>query len=435
MSNPFFYGNPVPPDQFLDRRRELRRIAGRIVNRGQSSAIVGELDSGKTSLLLYLSAPETRTKLYGESGERLLFSYMDAQTLGGEFSQAQFWEHGLRPLHEQVIAPNPDSPLAQAYQMCRENEFGCFVLERLFAQMGPTGWRLVLMLDEFDLLLYHPVLNCAEFFGSLRSLASRSRGALALVIASRRSLASLNKDTQQFSRTGSPYFNFFAEIVLGMLPNEYVTELLRRAGDRFTAEDRRFIKEVTGGHPYLVQVAASALWEVYEEGEGDSSRRRQHTRQSLYDEAAQTLDDVWRLWPSETRRALTAVALVHINALEEREKLLEKHKFDVQQLVREIDDFDPELRSLEKQGFVAQDEAIPGGWRVRPQVLLWWLVDELVRMARSETTFIGEDPLKPGRKRQLDRAIRAVGGAIKEGAAMFIKAAVEGAVEGMSGMR
>ncbi len=435
MSNPFFYGNPVPPDQFLDRRRELRRIAGRIVNRGQSSAIVGELDSGKTSLLLYLSAPETRTKLYGESEERLLFSYMDAQTLGGEFSQAQFWEHGLRPLHEQVIAPNPDSPLAQAYQMCRENEFGCFVLERLFAQMGPTGWRLVLMLDEFDLLLYHPVLNCAEFFGSLRSLASRSRGALALVIASRRSLASLNKDTQQFSRTGSPYFNFFAEIVLGMLPNEYVTELLRRAGDRFTAEDRRFIKEVTGGHPYLVQVAASALWEVYEEGEGDSSRRRQHTRQSLYDEAAQTLDDVWRLWPSETRRALTAVALVHINALEEREKLLEKHKFDVQQLVREIDDFDPELRSLEKQGFVAQDEAIPGGWRVRPQVLLWWLVDELVRMARSETTFIGEDPLKPGRKRQLDRAIRAVGGAIKEGAAMFIKAAVEGAVEGMSGMR
>ena len=56
MSNPFFYGNPVPPDQFLDRRRELRRITGRIVNQGQSTAIVGEPRSGKTSLLLYLSA-------------------------------------------------------------------------------------------------------------------------------------------------------------------------------------------------------------------------------------------------------------------------------------------------------------------------------------------------------------------------------------------
>ena len=98
MSNPFFYGNPVPPDQFLDRRRELRRIISRIVNQGQSTAIVGEPCSGKTSLLLYLSASEMQTKLYGESGERLLFSYLDAQTLGGEFSQAQFWEYVLRPL-------------------------------------------------------------------------------------------------------------------------------------------------------------------------------------------------------------------------------------------------------------------------------------------------------------------------------------------------
>jgi len=56
MSNPFFYGNPVFPDQFLDRRRELRRITGRITNQGQSTTIVGESRNGKTSLLLYLSA-------------------------------------------------------------------------------------------------------------------------------------------------------------------------------------------------------------------------------------------------------------------------------------------------------------------------------------------------------------------------------------------
>ncbi len=400
MPNPFFYGNPVPPDQFLDRRRELRRIISRIINRGQSTAIVGEPCSGKTSLLDYLSAPEMRTELYGESGERLLFSYLDAQTLGGEFSQAQFWEYALRPLHERVIVLHPDSPLAQAYQVCRENNFGAFVLERLFVQMGPTGWRLVLMLDEFDLLLYHPVLNCAEFFGSLRSLASRSRGALALVIASRRSLASLNEDTQQFNRTGSPYFNFLTEIILGALPDKYVTQLLCRAGDRFTAEECHFMAEVAGGHPYLVQMAASALWEVYEEGEGDSYWRQQHVRQSTYDEAAQTFGDVWRLWPSETRRALTAVALAHINTLEGREKLLEKHNFNMKRLVHEIDDFDPELQSLKKHSLVEEDEAIPGGWRVRPQVLLWWLVDELVRMVRSEKTFGGEDLPRPDKKPQ-----------------------------------
>jgi hypothetical protein len=80
--------------------------------------------------------------------------------------------------------------------MCQENDFGCFVLERFLAQMELTVWQLVLMLDEFDVLLHHPILNCAEFFGGLRSLTSRSRGALALVIASRRPLTSLNEATQ-----------------------------------------------------------------------------------------------------------------------------------------------------------------------------------------------------------------------------------------------
>jgi hypothetical protein len=34
MQNPFFYGNPVPYNQFIGRERELRRIAGRIANQG-----------------------------------------------------------------------------------------------------------------------------------------------------------------------------------------------------------------------------------------------------------------------------------------------------------------------------------------------------------------------------------------------------------------
>jgi len=124
MSNPFFYGNPVHPDQFIDRRREMRRITGRIVNQGQSTAVVGEPRSGKTSLLDYLAAPEARDELYGSHGKGLLFSFIDNQALGGQCNQAQFWELALRPLHERVIVPDPDSPLAQAYRTCQANAFG-----------------------------------------------------------------------------------------------------------------------------------------------------------------------------------------------------------------------------------------------------------------------------------------------------------------------
>ena len=435
MSNPFFYGNPVPPDQFIDRRQELRRIVNRIANQGQSTAVVGEPRSGKTSLFLYLAASEMRTTLYGASRERLLFSYLDAQTLGGEFSQAQFWEYTLCQLQEQIISPNPDSPLAQAYQTCQVNSFGCFVLERLFAQMGPAGWRLVLMLDEFDLLLYHPILNCAEFFGSLRSLASRSRGALALVIASRLPLASLNEATRQFSRTGSPYFNILTEITLGPWPNRAITELLDRAGDRFTPEDRRFIMEVAGGHPYLLQVAAAALWEAYEDDEDDPDQRRQQAGENLYEEAASTLGDIWQFWSPATQEAFTAIALAHISSL-----TLGDREFRVEHLTRDLSDLRPELRALQKQGFITENSAISSGWQIRPAVFLWWLADEVVRVARDDTPFdkwllaqLWEGSLTRGEKQQLGKVIRAVGSLLKDGAATLIEAAAKGVGEAIVG--
>jgi len=433
VSNPFFYGNPVAPDQFFGRRREVRRIVNRLVNWGQSTAIVGEPRTGRTSLLLYLSAEETRKDLYGIEEGRLLFSFLDAQTLGAQFDQVKFWEHALRPLHERIIASNPDTPLGQAYQMCQNNGFGAFVLERLLAQMRTEGWRLVLLLDEFNKLLHHPVLHSGEFFGSLRSLASRSRGALALVVASRYSLESLNRDTLEFSRTGSPYINFLDEIIVGPLPDKDVAELLRRGVDHFTADDRRFIMQVGGGHPYLVQLTAATLWEAYEDHEEDTpSLRRQQAGQSLYDEAALIMSDTWRVWSPATRKAFTAVALAQIPWL------LNERKFHIERLLHDIPDLEPELRLLKKHGFVTESSMIPRGWRVRPSAFLWWLADEVRRTIRHDTPFeewLREQEMEGlvtrGEKQQFDKALHATMELLKGGANTLIEAAAKGLGEAM----
>ena len=428
-SNPFSYGNPISPNQFIDRRREIRRIVGRIASQGQSTAIVGEPLSGKTLLLIYLSEPEMQTKLYGESKDRLLFSYFDAQMLNDEFNQPQFWEYVLRPLHEKIVIDNPDSPLTQAYEICQENVFGTFVLERLLAQVRADGWRLVLLLDKFNHFLHHPNLGCAEFFGSLRSLASRSRGALALVTTSRHPLTDLNRATQEFNRTGSPYFNFLSEVTLRPWTDATVEELLHRARDRFTVDDQHFIKLVAGGHPYLLQVAAYELWDAYEDGEEKPHLRRWQAWEILLNEATQTLDNTWQIWSPATRQALTAVALADLP------RLLEQREFDRKDIVRDLGDFGPELQSLKKQGFVTEDETIPGGWRVRPQVWLGWLADELVRAVRDETSFekwVQKHELgfllTRDRKEPLRKVAFAVGGLLKDTAEAAAKGA--GAVIG-----
>lgn len=425
MSNPFFYGPPVSCDQFIGRRRELRRVTGRIAG-GQSAAVVGEPRAGKTSLLKYLSSPQTCAELYGADGSRLLFSYLDAQTLGDPFDQAQFWALALHPL-EPLAAANPAAGLAQALQVCRDNAFGTFTLERLLAQIGAQGLRLALLLDEFDVLLHHPVLSSTEFWGGLRSLASLNSGALTLVIASRRSLTVLNAETSQYSRLGSPYFNFLAEITLQSWGDKDMADLLGRAGGRFSAADRRFIADISGGHPYLAQAGAAALWDAYEDGERDAVCRWEQIGHALYDEAKGTLTNTWQQWPASFRQALTAVALGQMPPVLGRREVL------AGRLVRDVSSFAPELRDLAKQGFVIEDAALGSGWRVRPAALLWWLADELIRITREDKTF--EDwlrnellvgPLTQGEWQQIGQAVKGVTGLFQAGATTFIQAAAKG---------
>jgi hypothetical protein len=426
MPNPFFFGNPVPPEQFIGRSHELRRIVGRILNQGQSTAVVGEPRSGKTSLLLYLKAPETRDELYGERSDQLLFSYLDAHTFGNTFTQVEFWKHALRPLR--IKLTHAASPLGQAYRTCREDQFGTFVLERLLAQMRADNLRLVLLVNQFDVLLHHEVLNCTEFFGGLRALASRSRGALALVIGSRRPLTTLNRETQDLSRTGSPYFNFMDEVILRPLSSKAVSKLLDRAGELFTTEDRRYLSRVAGGHPYLLQMAASEMWMAYSEGIDDRFRRWQQVGERLYGTAALTLSDTWRLWSSAMKRAFTSVAIADVSSL------LEQRKFYMLPLIRDARrDCGPELRMLCTQGFITKDDAMPTGYHVRPQAFLWWMADEIVRMARDEKPVeawlraqeLGV-MLTKGEKEQLHEAVRTIGEMLRGGATILIETAAKG---------
>src|SRR6185369_13626780 len=151
------------------------------------------------------------------------------------------------------------------WEISSQDGYSNFSLEQVFESLNRDGRRLILMLDEFDTLLSHPVLNKPDFYGGLRTLASRS-GGFALVIAARRSLEQLNQLTQELNPHGSPYFNVFVEIQLGALKREALTSLLDQGGDYFTKADRAYVERVSGGHPYLAQVTAAMLWDAHQEG-------------------------------------------------------------------------------------------------------------------------------------------------------------------------
>ncbi|GAB4492357.1 MAG: hypothetical protein OHK0031_15390 [Anaerolineales bacterium] len=433
MNNPFLAGPVISPAEFVGRGKEIRRIVGRIANRGQSVALSAEPRAGKSSLLGYLAAPETRAALYGADAARYIFACMDTSVFNAGFTPAQFWSLALAPLAEK-LAKQPQPELAAVYRTSKAEGFGVSTLEKIFARLQAAGLRLVLLLDEFDTLLNHPVLNKSEFYSGLRSLASRYES-LTLVIASRQPLEELNASTQQFSLMGSPYFNFMSQITLGALTDKEAADLLRRA-DCFSAEDRGYLLFVAGTHPYLLQSAASALWEAYADDEVERQTRWEITARELLETVRPTLADTWRAWSPATRKALTIVALDNLP------RLLAGKEFDMDALLTAFSLYGAEVEALAKRGFLTAESASRTGYRLSAQVCYWWLAAELTRSLRPQE---GEEDLgswlraqqwdgliKGEEKTQLKRALTALTALLKTGAETLIKTAVETYIKGLA---
>jgi hypothetical protein len=424
--NPFISGNPVAPADFVNRQREARRLVTRICT-GQSSAVIGEPRSGKTSLLHYVRQPD----LYGEQATHILFSYLDAQMLGPRFAPPHFWEYVLQPVVN--LSGTHAAQVRTAYAACQRETFGNFGLERLFAQLASAGYRLGLLLDEFDNLLENAAFHQAEFFGGLRSLASRMPG-LVLVLASRQLPGALNQQTQEFNRSGSPYFNFVDEIILAPFSKRATEDLLARGGDRFTAADHAFILRLADGHPYFLQVVAGELWDLSEETDLTPVERHRQAGEALYTQTQKTLADTWRLWTPEMRKAFAVIAL------DQMPRLLGAKEFYLRPLRQKLADYGLEVRELKKRGYIRENAAAESEWSITGEVMLWFVADALLQALRAQDDLGTLVQAQQWAGLFTKEEIALVGAALKSvsklvtgGVETFIKAASEGWGKGVSG--
>ncbi|MEO0770722.1 MAG: AAA-like domain-containing protein, partial [Cyanobacteria bacterium J06649_4] len=430
---PFRYGSSISIGEFLNRRHTIIRVVGRILSGGQSSALVGQPRTEKTSTLLYLASLTLRQQLYGERSKDLIFSFVDSHMIGIGFTQAQFWEQVLRPLLFKIEASNAYARVRTQYENCRAANFSNFSLETLFRSLRRENLCFVLLIDEFDSLVNHQVLNCMEFFGGLRSFASRSDGALVLVIASRQSIHELNTQTQSINPASSPFFNIFKEFSLGSFSETDTKLLLQRAGDVFSEDDRQAIRLIAGRHPYLLQVAGSALWEAYEENLVEDARWSSMIN-SIYREQRSHFLDTWRIWSPAMKKAFTTIALC------ETEELLEGRTFLLEPFASSLNDMGPELRDLEAVGLIALNSESYAGWHIESKAMTWWLADELIKTIRSDQPFVNwlqaqemESCLTNQEKENLVRLVSSVSTPLQQGAAKLIEAFSEGLGKGLAG--
>jgi len=339
---------PSPPFTIIARRKEVRCLAEQIQT-GQSGAIIGVFIREGTLILKYLE--ERKEQLFGNQSDKFIFSFLDISALSETITQTQFWAYALEPLQAK-LASDADSPLFRAYELCQEKDFNNHYLDKLIAQIKQEGFRLVLMLDQFEVLLERPQLKNEEFLGGLRVLASsRHPSSLCIMIASNEPVWQFNEDTKSFN-FGSPYLNFLeaGAITLGAISDKEIDELLDESGYSFTDDDKYFLKAVSGNHPYLLQVVTVILIQAYRDQEENPI---ESTRIIFFDKAEEMLTNIFKFWSPKLCESFISVA---------------------QEL--DISSFKREIKELNKQGFIRKFNE---GWQVRSSVFAEFVADKTVQ--------------------------------------------------------
>ena len=264
--------------------------------------------------------------------------------------------------------------------------FESYALERVFKVVAQRLWQIVLLVDEFDSLLHHPEFNRAEFFGALRSLTTRSLG-LSLLAASRLSVAKMNRLSQELSPYGSPFFNGFIEVNLRPFNDDDVDTLLEKylagTGIVFGERDCDFLHVMAGGHPFLLQAAAGALYDAIVAGKQGKARYCT-AADMFYRQTEDHFIDFWRYLDPRARIALTILCLGEV------QRRVAGQGFHVGD-IGSLDRYSTELSRLADQGLVElwRDKGWHADWgnwvfwsgqrwRVTSRRLVWWVIDQVV---------------------------------------------------------
>lgn len=363
---PFIYGRPVQANEFVSREVELRTIYNRLRN-GESTAVVGEPHSGKTSLLLHITHPSTQNIHLSKDSYNYVFSFLDLHIIGNDYAPNEFWDEVLIPLNEL----KDDSKLLKLTKDAAKGHFSPRSLERLFVHLAGANMRLVVLLDEFERLLNHPNFSDPSFFALLRSLGSRT-GGLAFVLASRLSVAEMNERGRNLLDIGSPFFNYLIELRLRPFDQAGVELLLDRAGDQFTIEEKRFIKRVAGSTPFLLQAMAATFLET------SGENRFVRAAESFYERVSFHFDDVWNFMDDRTRTAAVIVSLMDLGG----------RAWGKDFAFAEIEStniFKAELRNLADLGMVEQ---VPNEWNLDSERFLLWQGERWTVSAQAFTWWV-----------------------------------------------
>jgi serine/threonine protein kinase len=281
-------------EDFFGRTAEIKRIFARFnATPPGSISIVGPRKIGKSSLLNYVYMRANRGQ-YLEHPDRMVMVFLDLQQDKG--MSMETFVKTLLGIAELELRGRLD------LSGCALNLDG---VRDMVQRLDAGGFRLVLLLDEFETVTTNPNFSL-EFFSFLRYLANHYN--VAYLTSSERDLQVLCH-TKEIS--DSPFFNIFTTVRLPVFRPDEAERLIREPSERVgtpLAPYTEQILDLSGLFPFFIQMACSHAVEHLDEVESGAPLDFGVVRKRFYEEARLHFRYIWEGLDEHERATVQKVA-------------------------------------------------------------------------------------------------------------------------------
>jgi AAA+ ATPase superfamily predicted ATPase len=245
MKNPYWNRTMIrEPKYFFGRKKEIKQIFATIgVLHPQSISVLGERKIGKSSLLYYILQSNKREQKLTHP-EKYVFAFLDFQRYM-DITIKEFWKMLYSELKEKLPGRIGIKPV-ENYETFTD----------MVKILDDHGYKLILLFDEFDKILENKNFEVG-FFSFLRSMAIRYD--VAYIISTQKELLDLSRN----DLFGSPFFNIFTPIRLGLFQEDEALDLIICPSAEEGVplrENKEFILKNAGLFPFFIQLLCHKLY-------------------------------------------------------------------------------------------------------------------------------------------------------------------------------
>jgi hypothetical protein len=238
MTDQLVFDAPLPPEMFYGRDTLIERICERLRRpQFQSSTVFGGPKMGKTSLFRFLCSDRADPHYHGKPLMRI---YFDAQIVGSNSTENDFWTGVLKGLSEQPLPEALVGLLNEKLAKASIQNLTKFDVFDVFDTCAKSGTPVALFIDNFDTPLRNEHFwTGSDFYHNLRFLDEREPRGLSYVVASCRPVRDYWRPAAV-----SPFFNTWLDFALEPFTSEQLAHWVERwlAGTRKT--DEKTIQEI-----------------------------------------------------------------------------------------------------------------------------------------------------------------------------------------------